>query len=214
MDVVLDNLDLFVEGLRTTVSLTLLSYSAAFVIGIVVAGFRVSPVPPLRAAGAFYVGTVRNTPLAVLMVLFYFGLPDVGILYSAYVSAIIVLSLYTGSFVAETIRSGINSVAKGQAEAARALGLTYPQVLRIVILPQALRAVIAPLGSIFIALIKNSALVTLISVPNLTKVGDDIGTASSDLFGSLVGVGLAYLTLTLPAGTAVGWIERKVGIRR
>ena len=88
MDVVLDNLDLFLDGTRTTVSLTVLSFAAALVIGAVVAGFRVSPVPPLRAVGAFYVGTVRNIPLAVLMVLFFSGFPDAGIIVdSRYVSA-------------------------------------------------------------------------------------------------------------------------------
>ncbi|MFP5377699.1 MAG: amino acid ABC transporter permease, partial [Acidimicrobiia bacterium] len=164
MDVVVDNLDLFFEGMRVTVSLTLLSYAAAFVIGTVIAAFRVSPVPPLQAVGAFYVATVRNTPLAVLMIGFLVGAGDVGIKYSFFYTAVVVLSAYTGAFIAEAIRSGVNAVSRGQGEAARALGLTFPQVLWIVVLPQALRTVVAPLGSIFIALIKNSALAALISV--------------------------------------------------
>ncbi|HEV2759664.1 MAG TPA: amino acid ABC transporter permease [Acidimicrobiales bacterium] len=214
MDVVFDNIDLFLAGIRTTISLTLTSYVFAFVIGMVVAAFRVSPIPPLRAAGSFYVGTVRNTPLAVLMVLFFFALPDVGIIYSAYVSAVIVLSAYTGSFVAETIRSGINSVATGQAEAARALGLTYPQVLRIIILPQALRAVIAPLGSIFIALIKNSALANLLSVLDLSGAAERLINDTAQPIPIFIAAALAYLVLTIPSGLALGRIERRFAIKR
>lgn len=214
MDVVFDNFDLFLEGIRTTVSLTLVSYVFAFVIGMVVAAFRVSPVPPLRLLGSFYVGTVRNTPLAVLMVLFFFGLPDVGILYSAYISAVIVLAAYTGSFIAETIRAGINSVAKGQAEAARALGLTYPQVLRIIILPQAMRAVIAPLGSIFIALIKNSALANLISVTELSGAAERLINDTAQPIPIFIAAALSYLVLTIPSGLALGRIERRLAIKR
>lgn len=214
MDVVVDNLDVFLRGIRTTVSLTLVSYLLAFVIGMVVAAFRVSPVPPLRMAGSFYVGTVRNTPLAVLMILFFFALPDVGIIYSAYVSAVIVLSAYTGSFIAETIRSGVNSVAKGQAEAARALGLTYPQVLRVVVLPQALRAVIAPLGSIFIALIKNSALANLISVQDLSGVAERLINDTAQPIPLFLAAAAAYLILTIPSGLVLSRLERRYAIKR
>lgn len=214
MDVVFDNLDLFLRGIRTTVTLTLTSFVIAFVIGLVVASFRVSPIPPLRLAGAAYVNTVRNTPLAVLMVLFYFGLPDVGILYSAYVSAVIVLSAYTGAFVAETVRAGINSVAQGQAEAARALGMTYPQVLRIVIMPQALRSVIAPLGSIFIALIKNSALANLLSVTELSGTAERLINETARPIPLFVAAGFCYLVLTIPSGILLGRIERRYAIKR
>src|SRR3954466_10016261 len=107
--------------MRTTVSLTLLAFALALLIGIVVAACRVSPVPPLRAAGTFYVETVRNTPLTVLFVLFFFGITKVGITYGAFTTAVIVLGGYTGAFVAETVRAGINSVGRGQAEAARSL---------------------------------------------------------------------------------------------
>jgi glutamate transport system permease protein len=214
MDIVVDNLDAYLRAMRDTAVLTVLSFALAFVVGIVVAGFRVSPVPPLRAVGTTYVNLVRNTPLAVLMVLFWFGLPNAGISYSRFWSGIIVLTAYTGAFVAEAVRAGINSVAVGQAEAGRSLGLTFPQTMGLVILPQAIRTVVQPLGSIFIALIKNSALVTIISLPNLTKTGDEIGTRTAQFLPALLGVALAYLLLTLPAGAAVGWIERRVSFRR
>ena len=113
MSVVLDNLDVFLEGMRRTAELSLLSFAFAFVLGTVIAAFRVSPVPPLRWASATYVELVRNTPLLVLMFIIVFGLPSIGFTYSYYVSAIIVLSAYTGTFVSETVRSGINAVASG-----------------------------------------------------------------------------------------------------
>ena len=214
MDVIVDNIDAYLRGMRDTTVLTLLSFAFAFVIGVVVAGFRVSPVPPLRAFGTVYVTIVRNTPLLVIIVLFYRGLPKAGVLYPPFTSAIIVLALYTGTFVAETVRAGINSVAMGQAEAARALGMTFPQVLRIIVLPQALRTVIQPLGSIFIALIKNSALVTLVGVANLTRTAAVVAVETVQAVPAYIGAALAYLLLTLPAGQVVGWLERRFAIKR
>jgi glutamate transport system permease protein len=215
VDVVFDNRDLFLTGMRTTVSLTLLSYAAALVVGTVVAAFRVSPVPPLRAFGAFYVGTVRNTPLAVLMVLFFDGLPDAGIIVdSRYISAIIVLSAYTSAFVAETVRAGVNTVAPGQGEAARSLGLTFPQVLLVVVLPQALRSVVAPLGSIFIALIKNSALAALISVKELSGATQELINSTAQPIPIFIGAAVAYLAIALPSGYLVSRLERRLAIKR
>ncbi|HVE45233.1 MAG TPA: amino acid ABC transporter permease [Acidimicrobiales bacterium] len=214
MEVVLDNRDLFLAGMLTTVSLTLVSYAAAFVIGTVVAAFRVSPVPPLRAAGAVFVGAVRNTPLAVLMVLFFSGLGDAGILFTRYTSAVIVLSAYTGSFVAETIRSGINTVARGQGEAARSLGLTFPQVLRIVVLPQAFRTVVGPLGSIFVALIRNSALAALISVPELAGNAEQLLTDTAQPIPIFLGTAIAYMMLTLPSAWVVNLLEHRLAVKR
>ncbi|MGH9225909.1 MAG: amino acid ABC transporter permease [Acidimicrobiales bacterium] len=214
MEVVTDNLDVFLEGMRRTVELSVLSFAIALVLGTFVAGFRVSPVPPLRWASATYIELVRNTPLLVLMFIFFFAFPSIGIRYSAFTSAIIVLSAYTGTFVAETVRSGINAVSKGQAEAARSVGLTFPQVLRIVVLPQALRTVVAPLGGIFIALLKNSSLAVVIGVQDLTAAAERVGTETARFIPAFLGAAVAYLALTVPSGFAVGWIERKVAIKR
>jgi glutamate transport system permease protein len=214
MKVVLDNLDLYLEGIRLTVELTLGSFALALVVGTLTAAARVSPVPPLRAAATFYVETVRNTPLLVIFVLFYFALPKVGIEYSRFVSAIIVLALYTGTFVAETVRSGINSVAAGQAEAARSLGLTFPQTLGAVVLPQAFRTVVPPLGSVFIALIKNSSLALVIGVQELTFQADHLAHETARAIPVYLGAAVAYLLLALPSGWLVSVIERKVAIRR
>lgn len=215
MDVVLDNLDRFASGLATTVSLSLLSWVGAFVIGLVVASLRVGPIPPLRGAGTIYVETIRNCPLTVLFVIFFFGFPSIGILFeSKFVSAVIVLSVYTSAFVAETVRAGVNTVATGQVEAARSLGLGFSQVLGLVVFPQALRSVVAPLGNIFIALIKNSSIAYTIGLIELTGTANQVAVENAQFVAVFAGAAVAYLLLTLPSGLAVGAIERRVAIRR
>lgn len=214
MGAVTGNLDVYLEGLRTTLALVLLSYAAALALGTLVATARVSPVPPLRWAGATYVELLRNTPLVVLMFLFLFGLPKLGVVFSPFRTAVLALSLYTGAFVAETVRSGVNSVAGGQAEAARALGLTFPQTLSTVVLPQALRTVVAPLGSLFIALIKNSAVAYTISVPELARRVDELNTETAQTIPLLIGAAIAYLALTVPSGLAFGALERRMAVKR
>ena len=214
MGVVLDNLGLYAEGIRTTVVLTLASFAVALIVGTAVAAARVSPVPPLRAAGALWVEVIRNTPLAVQFVIFFFGFTKIGIQYPAFTSSIIVLGAYTSAFVAETLRSGVNSVAVGQAEAGRALGLRFSQLLGVIVLPQAFRTVVGPLGSVFIALTKNSSLASLLSVLELTEVADRLNTATAQPIAVFLGAAIGYLLLTLPSGWAFGFIERKVAIRR
>lgn len=214
MGVVFDNLGAFGQGLRTTASLTVLSYLVAFLVGTFVAGLRVSPIPPLRWLGTVWTEALRNTPLTVLFFVFFFGFTKIGISYFPFTSAVIVLGCYTSAFVAETVRSGINSVAPGQAEAARALGLTFPQVLLTIVLPQALRTVVAPLGSLFVALTKNTSIAFTVSVVELTSVVTRLANETGQAVPLYAGVAVAYLLLTLPSSAVIGVIERKVAIRR
>ena len=214
MNVLVHNFPAFAAGFRTTLALTLASFAGALAIGIVVASLRVSPVAPLRAAGAAYVETIRNIPLLVLMFLFFFGFPKIGIQYPPFASAVIVLAAYTGSFMAEAIRSGVNTVARGQAEAARAIGLTFPQSLRVVVLPQAMRAVVAPIGNIFIALIKNTALASTISVMDLGFVTDKLITETAQPVAIFLGAVVGYLILALSAGWFFSVLEHRVAIKR
>jgi glutamate transport system permease protein len=214
LDAVTSNLGDYASGTWVTVQLTLLSFAAALALGTVVAVLRVSPVAPARAAGLLYVETVRNTPLAVLLVLFVFALPKVGITYPLFASGVVVLSAYTGAYVSEALRSGINSVAPGQTEAARAVGLGFFQTLAHVVLPQAFRTVVPPLGNLFIALTKNTAVVSTVAVLDLTGTADRLNTATAEPIPVFLGAGVAYLLLTLPSGLLVGAIERKVAIRR
>ncbi len=192
-----------------------MSFAGAFALGCILASFRVSPVAPLRMAATAYIEVVRNTPLIALMLLFFFGFTKVGIgPYSPFVSAVIVLAAYTGTYVGEVIRAGINSVSTGQAEAARALGLTFVQVLGLVVLPQALRTVVGPIGNLFIALIKNSAIAYVISVLELTGTADRISTATAQPIAAYLGAAAGYLILTLPSGLLIGVLERRVAVKR
>jgi glutamate transport system permease protein len=214
VSVVFDNLNLYLDGLRLTVLLTLTSFTLALVLGTLSAAARVSPVPPLRALGTFYIETVRNTPLTVIFVLFYFGLTKVGVLFSPFVTAVIVLGLYEGTFVGEVLRSGINAVAQGQAEAARSLGLTFPQVLGIVVLPQAFRTVVAPLGNVFIALIKNSSVALVIGVQELTFQANRLADQTAQAIPVFLAAATLYLLMALPSGGIVAFVERRVAIKR
>lgn len=214
VSLLLDNLDAYARGVGVTVALTLSAFAFALAVGVVVAACRISPVVPLRAAATLYVESIRNTPLLVLIFLFVFGLTKVGILFGYFTSAVIVLGCYTGALVAETVRSGINTVSLGQAEAARALGFTFPKALSRIILPQALRRVVGPLGGLFVALIKNSALASIISVVDLTGVADRVTTATERPLEAFAIAGAAYVLLAVPAGLGVGWLERRLAIHR
>jgi glutamate transport system permease protein len=209
-----DYAEMWKAGLWGTVSITLCSFVLAFLIGVLIATFRVSPVPPLRWAGTVWVEGLRNIPLTALLFLFFFGFPKIGISYSPWLSAVLVCGAYTSTFVAETVRSGFNAVPPGQAEAARALGLTFPQVLGQVIWPQAIRTVVPPLGSVFIALTKNSALAVTIGAVELTGTMLAVGNQTADWIALFLGTATAYLALTLPSGQVISLIERKVAIRR
>jgi glutamate transport system permease protein len=211
---ILANLDVYFEGFWVTLQLTLLGFALALVIGTIVVSLRISPAAPARAAGLTYVEVVRSIPLLVILLLFYFGLTKVGIRFSGVVTAIVAVGLYHAAFVAETLRSGINAVAVGQAEAARSLGLTFRQVLRYVVLPQAFRTVVPPLGNIFIALTKNTSLASVIAVLDLTGQTDRLQTELSDAIPIYLGAAVAYLVLVLPAGLAFGALERRVAIIR
>jgi glutamate transport system permease protein len=211
LDAILDNLDLYRQGFLTTLALASLSGVLALALGTVLAAMRVSPVPPLRWAGATYVEIVRNTPLTVVFFFSVFVLPQVGIRLSFFVFAVVAVTIYHAAFFCEAVRSGINSVAEGQAEAARSIGLTFSQSLRLVILPQAFRTVIPPIINVAIALIKNTSIAAAFGVLELTGVGQSLSNANSDqVIPLLVGVAICYLVITLPAGWLAGALERRV----
>ena len=214
MDVVLEHLGDYAVGLRATLWLSLVSFALALLLGFVVATMRVSPVAPLRAAGLTYVEIFRNIPLTAFFALAVFGLPKVGIKLSFFQFAVMVLGVYTGAFVAEAVRAGINTVAAGQAEAARSIGLTFGQTLWNVVLPQALRTVVQPIGSLFIALAKNSAIASAFAVLELTQTFDSLTEQEAATLPLLVGTAIAYLCITIPAGLLTGVIERRVAFKR
>lgn len=215
MDAVIESLPLYWEGFRTTIVLALLSGVIALVLGTVLGAFRVSPVPPLRWFGAAYVEIVRNTPLTIVFAFFVFVAPQIGLRMPFFTSAVAALSIYTAAFVCEAVRSGINSVGVGQAEASRALGLTFTQSLGLIVLPQALRTVVPPLINIFIALAKNTSVAGGFFVVELFGIGRRLtNDFPADVIPALIGVGVAYLILTIPSGLFAGYVERKVVFAR
>jgi glutamate transport system permease protein len=216
LDAVTDNLDLFWSGYLRSLGICLWAMVGSLVLGTIIASFRVSPVASLRAFGAAWVTVIRNCPLTVVLFFFAFGLPEIGINSSYYNFGVGALIVYTSAFVCEALRSGINAVSAGQAEAARAIGLTFSQSLGQVVLPQAFRTSVPPLGSVIIAMFKNSAVVGAFGVGrDLFSVGKNLTSAQGyDALPVLTGVAIAYLCITLPAGAILAIIERKVAIVR
>ena len=215
MRAVVDNLDAYRQGFVTTVALAALSSMLALALGTLLAAMRVSPVPTLRGAGATYVEVVRNTPLTVAFFFVVFVLPQLDIRLSFFVFAVIALTVYHAAFFCEAVRSGINAVGVGQAEAARSIGLTFSQSLRLVVLPQAFRTVVPPLINVVIALIKNTSIAAAFGVLELTAVGTRQANANADaVIPILAGVAACYLLLTLPSGWLAGRLERRVAVAR
>jgi glutamate transport system permease protein len=215
VDAVLDNLDAYRQGFVTTLELSVLASALALTLGTVLAAMRVSPVPTLRAAGAAYVELVRNTPLTLVFFFVVFVLPQLDILLPFFVFAVIALTVYHAAFFCEAVRSGINAVGAGQAEAARSIGLTFGQTLQLVVLPQALRTVVPPLINVVIALIKNSSIAAAFAVAELTAVGTRLANTNGDaVIQILVGVAVCYLVLTLPSGWLAGRLGRRVAVMR
>ncbi|OKI07977.1 amino acid ABC transporter permease [Streptomyces sp. CB02923] len=215
MNVLLDYLPEFRAGFLGTVSLTAASGVLAILLGLLIAGFRVSPVPPLRAFGTAWVTLLRNTPLTLLFLVAFFVVPQ--ILFpgtSPFVLATLALGFYTSSFVCEAVRSGINTVPLGQAEAARSIGMTFIQTLRVIILPQATRTVIPPLSSIMIALTKNSAIAGAFSNAELFNVSKLLNDQGRPIAWIFLWVALAYLIITFAISGIFRLLERRLEVAR
>lgn len=219
-----DNFDEILQGFWATLRLAAAAAVLSLIIGTFLASFRVSPVPVLRAFGTGYVNIVRNTPLTLVLLMCSLGLNDILALKFSenssttyYWWAVLGLSAYTGAFVCETLRSGINTVPLGQAEAARSIGLTFTQSLRMIILPQAFRAIIAPLGSVLIAMIKNTTVAAAASyaeVALVTKTIIDKPTFANGVIPLFLGVSVGFLILTLPTGYFFGWLAKRMAVAR
>jgi glutamate transport system permease protein len=216
MEGVTENLDLFWSGYLRSLGICLWGMVGSLLLGTVIASFRVSPIPSLRWFGTAWVTVIRNCPLTVVLFFFAFGLPEIGINRTYYVFGVAALIFYTSAFVCEALRAGINSVPAGQAEAARAIGLSFTQSLSRIILPQAFRTSVPPVGSVIIAMFKNSAVVGAFGVgSDLFSVGASLTSAQGyATLPVLTGVAIGYLCITLPAGAILAGIERRVAILR
>lgn len=206
-----------------TVQLTLYSAVGSLIWGTVLVGIRVSPVPLMRGFAAVYVNVVRNTPLTVLILACSLGLSQtLGITLggstfkeTGFRLAVLGLTAYTGTFVCEALRSGINTVPVGQAEAARALGLSFFQALTLVVLPQSFRAVIAPLANVLIALTKNTTVAAAIGVAEAALLMKEmIENEAQALFEVFAVFALGFVVLTLPTGLLLGWVAKRMAVKR
>lgn len=210
MNTLTDNLDIFGEGFKNTLILFLISAVFALILGTIVAALRVSPVTPMRALGTFYVNVVRNTPLTLVFVFFVFGYPRLGFPNPGFVTlAIVALSLYTATYVSEAIRAGINTVPMGQAEAARAIGLPFAKTMSLVILPQAFRAVMPPLMSVFIALLKNTTVAAGFSVLEAGAIRAYLSERNYPAMQTLLWVALGFVLLVLVLSFVQRTFEKK-----
>jgi len=215
VNTLLDNLDLFTEGFKNTIILFFFSAIFALIIGTVVGAMRVSPVPAARAVGTVYVNLVRNTPLTLILFFFALGYPKLGLPQISFmVAAIIGLSLYTATYIAETIRSGINTVPIGQAEAARAIGLDFGQTLSLVVLPQAVRAVIPPLFSVLIALLKNTTVAAGFSVMEAGAIRANLSERGEPAMAGLLWVALGFIILVALLSLLQRHFEKKWKVAR
>jgi putative glutamine transport system permease protein len=208
--------DAYVAGFWVTVRLVTVSFAVAMVVGTVVAALRVAPSVWLQRLGAVYVETFRNVPLLVLLFISFAGVRRAGIEINAWVAGILSLGLYTAAYVAEALRSGVFSVGKGQIEASLSLGLSYRKTLRHIILPQAFRTVISPLGSLTIAMIKNSAIigVSLLALGDLLKQARIVSSNTFQTDEAFFWAAVGYLLLTGLATIAVRGLEKRYTIRR
>jgi putative glutamine transport system permease protein len=212
--IIVDHWDMYMQGFGNTVKASLLALLGSLLIGIVIAVFRIAPVRLLNWLGAAYVEFIRNIPLILVVFVFYFGLPALGVRLDSFTAGTLGLTVYTAAFIAEVIRAGILSVPKGQMEAARSSGLTYLQAMRFVILPQAIKLVIPPLGNQFINLVKNSSVLGVIAGLDLMYFGDLISSDTFVTFDVYIFVAVFYLVLTVPLSLGVGFLERRLARSR
>lgn len=212
MDLITNNLGFFFSGAILTLEISLSAIAIGFVLGILMGLGRVSRVLPVRLLSTGYVEALRGTPLLVQIFIIYFGLPSVGIYLSPLVSGILAVGLNSAAYQAEIIRGGIQSVPKGQLEAARSIGMSYTQSMRHVVLPQALRLIIPPMTNEFITLIKDSSLVSAIGIWELTLVGKELNAKYFEPFQVFIFIAIVYFIMTYATSKIMRRVEEKFKI--
>lgn len=199
------------HGALVTVEVTSASLLLGCLLGLIIGIARLDPgKTPIYALATGYVTFIRGTPLLVQLFLLFFGLPQFDILLPAFLCGVLGLGIYSGAYVSEIVRGAIQSIDRGQMEAARSLGMSYRQAMRIVILPQAVVRMIPPLGNEFIALIKNSALVSLLTITDLMHEGQKIISVSYRSLEVYLAVAFVYLVLTSLTGLALAAAEKRL----
>ncbi|MFE6867083.1 amino acid ABC transporter permease [Kitasatospora sp. NPDC057692] len=214
MKTLTDNWSTYWDGFLGTLQLFAVSAVLALVLGVLMASFRVSPVRPLRVFGTVWVTLLRNTPLTLLFFIVVLGLPRFDITLPFFTFAVLALGCYTSAFVCEAMRSGVNTVPVGQGEAARSLGMTFGQTMGLVVLPQAYRSVVAPIGSVMIALAKNTAIAGSFSVTELLGSYRTINELGYSIVWTFVWIAVGYLIITLAISAVFNLLERRLAVSR
>lgn len=216
IETLMDNLGEFSSGFWVTIRLIVFSFGIAMVVGTAVAALRIAPSRWLQRLGGVYVEFFRNIPLLVLLFITFPGFRRAGIEISAWMAGVMSLGLYTAAYVAEVLRSGVFSVSRGQFEASLSLGFTYGETLRRIVLPQAFRTVISPLGSVIIAMVKNSAIigVSILALDDLLKTARIINSRTFETVALFFWAGVGYLLITVAVTLAVRRLELRYAIRR
>ena len=210
MNLVVNSFPLLLVGAGVTIQITVLSTAIGFVIGLIVGVARISNLRLLRMLAEVYVEFFRGTPLLVQIFLFYFALPVItGQRIDPFIAAISACGINSGAYVAEIFRAGIQSIDEGQMEAGRSLGMTWLQTMRYIIVPQAFKRVIPPLGNEFIAMLKDSSLVSVIGFEELTRRGQLIIAKTYGSFEIWMSVAVIYLVMTLTISRFVAYLERR-----
>ena len=205
-----------------TIQLTFWSAIGSLIWGTILAGMRVSPVPVMRGFGTTYVNIVRNTPLTLIVLFAAIGLyQNLGLTFSSTIKtnnfwlAVLAFIVYTSTFVCETLRAGFNTVPLGQAEAARSLGLSFTQVFGIIVLPQAIRATIGPMGSVLIALTKNTTIASVIGVAEAAALmKTEIESFADQLLVIFAVIAVGFMIITLSEGAVFGWLAKRWAVKR
>ncbi|NLP60077.1 amino acid ABC transporter permease [Paraburkholderia sacchari] len=203
----------FVQGIGVTLELSFCSVILAFVVGVLLAIMRICPSPPLRCFAWCYVEAMRATPILALLVMIVWGLPKLGFMYSEFSSSVLALGLYTAAWISEAIRAGVGSIATGQIEAARSVGMSFAQILHFIVIPQAVRSVIPSLSGIIIVHIKTTSIAAVAGVLEITATSQIINVETAQWLWFL-GAAASYLVLTVPTGWIFKAIEQRAAFVR
>jgi His/Glu/Gln/Arg/opine family amino acid ABC transporter permease subunit len=206
------NLHLFLEGMLVTVELAALAIAISLVWGLVLALMRVSTLAPLRWLAGAYVEVVRNTPILVQIYFIYFGLAVAGINISGFFSALIALAAQNGGYMAEIYRAGIQSISVMQVESAKALGMRFPTILSMVVLPQAIRRVIPPIGNQSILILKDTSIAATVAVAEMTHIGKMLTERTAAAYEVFFTLAVLYLLLNTFVAGLFRFLERRLAI--
>ncbi|MBE9388966.1 amino acid ABC transporter permease [Vagococcus salmoninarum] len=204
--------DMIIDGLKITLLASFIALVASLIIGTVMAILQVSPLKWLGRLATAYVEFFRNIPLLIIVMFFFVVAPIYGFQFDGFTSGTVGLTLYTSAFIADTVRAGIEGIPKGQMEAGRSTGLSYVAVMWYIILPQAFKMVIPPLGNQFINLVKNSSILAMVTGMDLMYQGDLIASTTFNTIGTYTLIGLLYLVMTLPVSYLMKYLENRLAL--